>query len=70
MEKEKNPAAGQGETVKEILKSVVDTGVLEKYYLSLCRIDEDERQCVSVQTAEKLMLLEIYKALCTGADII
>ena len=46
------------------LKNIIDVETLEKYYLSLMISAENGKDYVSVQTMEKMMLLEIYKTLC------
>ena len=46
------------------LKSLIDVAALEKYYLSLMTPAENGKEYISVQTMEKMMLLEIYKVLC------
>lgn len=46
------------------LKNIIDVETLEKYYLSLMTSAENGKDYVSVQTMEKMMLLEIYKTLC------
>ena len=53
---------------KRSLKPYIDTKELEKYYLSLCPMNEKGKRYISVQTMEKMMLLEIYKELCTNSD--
>ena len=46
------------------VKDFIDVKSLEEYYQSLMITEKDEKQYVSVQTMERIMLLEIYKALC------
>lgn len=47
------------------IKESIDVEFLEQYYLSLMTPAENEKEYISVQTMEKMMLLEIYKMLCT-----
>ena len=49
---------------KSDLKFYIDTNLLEQHYLSLTSETSDGKKILSVETAEKIMLLEIYKALC------
>lgn len=46
------------------IKESIDVEFLEQYYLSLMTPAENEKEYISVQTMEKMMLLEIYKTLC------
>lgn len=48
-------------------KKYIDTRALERHYLSLCNITNKGKKCISVQTMERMMILEIYKSLCTGS---
>lgn len=48
-------------------KSIIDVDELEKYYLSLMTPAENGKRYISIQTMEKMMLLEIYKTLCAGS---
>ncbi len=50
---------------KGTLKKYIDTDLLEKHYLSSVS-QTNEKISLSVETAEKMMLLEIYKALCAS----
>lgn len=49
-------------------KKLIDIKLLEKYYSSLCAEREDGKHYLSIQIMEKMMILEIYKALCTDPD--
>lgn len=49
------------------IKESIDVEFLEQYYLSLMTPAENEKEYISVQTMEKMMLLEIYKILCPVA---
>lgn len=50
---------------KGTLKKYIDTDLLEKHYLSSVS-ETNGKIYISVETTEKMMLLEIYKALCAG----
>ena len=49
------------------MKKYVDIQALENYYRSQIK-KEDGKEYVSIALLEKIMLLEIYKALCKGGD--
>ena len=46
------------------LKTLIDVEALEQFYRSLIH-EKDGKSYISIQTMERIMLLEIYKALCT-----
>lgn len=50
------------------MKNYIDMEVLEQYYRSCIYKSADGRDCVSIELAEKMILLEIYKTLCIGVD--
>lgn len=48
------------------LKTMIDVEALEQYYRSLIH-EKDGKSYISIQTMERIMLLEIYKSLCADA---
>lgn len=48
------------------MKELIDTKALEKYYKEQIKT-KDGKTYVPVSIVEKIMVLEIYKALCDGA---
>lgn len=48
------------------LEHLIDVEALEQYYCSLVH-EENGKKYISVRTMEKMMLLEIYKALCADS---
>lgn len=52
--------------MKRILKNLINTEVLESYYISCAHKSADGKDCVDVKLIEKIMLLEIYKTICKG----
>ena len=53
--------------MKDTLKEMIDIEALELYYRALMPKEENGKRYISVSTMEKIMLLEIYKTLCTGS---